>query len=138
MPLFSRRKETEVQSFMLKLLNNNCAELEAMIEGPRLDRRVNLTIVVLVVPFEKGRLQIDRTFATVTKGFSTTGVSLVLNEPKGLDEVILGFRWEMGMKFVLARAKHLNPMGAGFYQVGMQMVRVVHPDEHSELQSLCF
>ncbi len=138
MPLFSRRKALDVQSFMLKLLNNNCAELEAMIEGPRLDRRVNLTIVVLVVPIEKGKLQIEKTFAAVTKGFSATGVSLVLDVPRGFDEVILGFRWDMGMKFVLGKAKHLNPMGAGFHQLGLQMMRVVHPDEYPGLETLSF
>ncbi|NLX97004.1 MAG: hypothetical protein GXY83_12590 [Rhodopirellula sp.] len=135
---FSRRKEMEVQGFMLKLLNTNCSELEAMVEGPRLDRRVNLTIVVLVVPVQKGELQIEKTFAAVTKGFSTTGVSLVLNAARQLDEVILGFRWEFGMKFVLAKSKHVNPMGAGFYQAGMHMIRVVHPDEYPVLESLSF
>lgn len=138
MPLFSRNKTMEVQSFMLKLLNNNCAELESLIEGPRLDRRVNLSVVVLVMPVEKGKPQVDRMFAAVTKCFSTTGVSIVLDEPKGLDEVILGFRWDWGMKFVLAEAKHLSPMGAGFYQLGLHLTRVVRPDEYSELDTVSF
>ena len=81
---------------------------------------------------------VEKTFAAVTKGFSTTGVSLVLNAARQLDEVILGFRWEFGMKFVLAKSKHVNPMGAGFYQAGMHMIRVVHPDEYPVLESLSF
>ncbi len=134
MRLFSRNNELGIQSFILRLVNNNCAELESRIEGPRLDRRVNLSIVALVVPVEKDKPQIDQTFAAVTKCFSITGVSLILNEPKGLDQMILGFHWEGEMRFVRATAKHLSPMGAGFYQLGIQMTRVVHRDEHPELE----
>jgi hypothetical protein len=134
--LFSRNKQLGIRSFILRLLNNNCAELESRIEGPRLDRRVNLSIVVMVVPVEKGRPQIEQMFAAVTKSFSITGVAVVLSEPKGLDKAILGFRWEGEMKYVLATAKHLSPMGAGFFQLGFQMTRVVHPDEYPELESL--
>ena len=136
MPLFSRNKTLEVQSFMLKFLNNNCAELESLVEGPRLDRRVNLSVVVLIIPVERGQPLVDQQFAAVTKCFSSAGVSVVLNEPTGLEDVIVGFRWECEMKFVLAKAKHLSPMGAGFYQLGLQLTRVVRPDEYTALDAV--
>jgi len=138
MPLFTRNKEIGVQSFILKVVNNNCPELEALVEGPRLDRRVNLVVVVLVVPVEANKPQIGQVFPAVTKEFSTTGLSLVFNEPRPLDEMILGFRWEARMTFVRAKARHLNPMGAGFYQLGVRMTEVLHVDDHPELQSLSF
>jgi len=136
--LFQRKKELEVQGFILKVVNNNCPELKALIEGPRLDRRVNLTVVVLVVPMEKKDLAMGRAFTTVTKEFSTTGLSLVLDETKPLDEVVLGFRWEGEMVFVQATAKHLSPIGGGFYQLGFKMNRMVHVDEYRELASMSF
>ncbi len=138
MPLFSRNKELGVQSFMLKLVNNNCAELESLIEGPRLEGRVRLTIVVLVIPVEHGRPVLTQMFAAVTKEFSTRGVSLILNEPRGLDHVILGFRWEDGMKFVHGKAKHLNPIGAGFYQLGLRLTKMVHAGDYPELEKVIF
>jgi hypothetical protein len=123
---------------MLKLLNNHCPELETFAEGPRLEGRVNLTIVVMVVPCEGGQPQIDQAFPAVTKEFSCNGVSLVLQEPMGLGEVIIGFRWEWDMKFLRGKAMHLNPMGAGFYQLGLKLSGVVPASDYPGLESLTF
>jgi hypothetical protein len=134
--LFARNKEREVQGFILKLVNNNCSELESLMEGPRLEGRANLTIVVRVVPLEKGQPRFGQTFAAVTKEFATAGVSLVLHEPKALDEAILCVRWEGAMKYILGKAKHLNPMGAGFYQVGLKLRQMVHPGDYPGLEKI--
>lgn len=136
MPLFSRNKKRAVQSLVLKLVNNNSPELAALIEGPRLEDRVNLTVVALVVPVEGGKPLAKRAFTAVTKEFSTAGVALVLEGPKPLDEVILGFRWECEMTFVRATARHLNPIGGGFYQLGFQMTELVHPGDYPDLKGL--
>ena len=134
MPLFSRNREAEVHGFILKLVNNNCADIDALVEGPRLDRRVNLTVVVLVIPLEKGILQTRKAFTATTKEFSSGGLALVLDEPRALDEVIFGFRWESEMIFLRAGAKHLNPMGGGFYQLGFRLTGTVHTGDYPELE----
>ncbi len=136
MPLFSKNKKHEVQSFILKLVNNNCPELEALIEGPRLDGRVPMVVVTLVIPVENNRPQVGQVFAAITKEFSTTGLSLVLSEPRGLDDVVFGFRWEARMTFVRGKAKHLNPMGGGFYQLGFRMDEVINVGDYPELEGL--
>ena len=92
MPLFCRRKDHEVQGFMVKLINNNCPELEALIEGPRLEGRVRLCLVVLVVPVTKGKPKLAQLFPAVTKEFSTMGVSQVVSDPRAVEDVILAFR----------------------------------------------
>ncbi len=74
MPIFSRKREQEVQRFICKVVNNHCSELEALIEGPRLESRVRLSVVVLVVPVDKGKPAVERAFAAVTKEFSTSGM----------------------------------------------------------------
>ena len=138
MPLFTKRKELGVQTFILKLVNNNCSELQALLDGPRLEHRANLTVVVLVIPIENGRPVLRQMFPAVTKEIATAGLSLVLDEPKAPDEVILGFRWESQMNFIRAEAVHLNPMGAGFYQLGLRMTEMVHPADLPELRSVSF
>jgi len=135
-PIFSKRREQEVQRFICKVVNNHCSELEALAEGPRLESRVRLTVVVLIVPIENGRPAHERTFAAVTKEFSTSGLSLVVSDPNVPEELILGFRWEREMRFVRAETRHLNPMGAGFYQLGLQLIRMVTPGKYPELESL--
>ena len=138
MSLFSKNREMGVQSFILKLVNNNCPELTALMEGPRIDSRVNLTIVVAVVPVENKNPQIDQAFTAVTKEFSNYGVGLVLSEPRGLDHAILGFRFEGQMRFVRAQAKRLNPMGGGFYQLGFQLLEMLSVADYPQLQAVSF
>ncbi len=138
MPLFAQNKTIGVQSFILNLVNNNCPDLHVLDDGPRLASRVNLTMVVLIVPVEDGRPMLEESFTTVTKEFSNTGLAVVLAEPLGLDQVILGFRRERELTFVRATAKHLNPMGGGFHQLGFHLNEVVHPGEYPELQEFSF
>ena len=116
MPIFSRKRECEVQSFVLKVVNNNCAELENLIEGPRLEGRVRLCVVVLVVPVENGKPVVEKTFSAVTKEFSTSGLALVVDSARAPEEAIVAFRWEREMRYVRAEARHLNPMGAGILE----------------------
>jgi len=134
--LFTKNKEHEVQRLMLNVVNNHCPGLKGLADGPRLERRVNLTLVVLVIPLEKGRPQLDERFAAVTKEFTTRGVSLVLHECRAADQVILGFPWERTMKFVLAQARHLNPMGGGFWQLGLRLKEMVGLDDYPELEKV--
>jgi hypothetical protein len=138
MPLFAKNKDLRVQSFVLKLVNNNCPELKAMMEGPRKDTRVNLVMVVMVIPLEGGHLQVQRMFSTVTKEFSGTGVALVLDQTMKLDEVILAFRCDGQMTYVRARARHLSPMGGGFYQLGFRMTEIVTPTDFPKLSNVSF
>ena len=94
MPLLSRKKELEVQNFISGILNNNCPELRALMDGPRLESRVNLTMVVLVIPLAGKKPQLDDGFTVVTKDFSCLGVSIVLDGPLNLEQLLVGFRWD--------------------------------------------
>ena len=136
--LFRPRKDVAVQTFILKLVNNNCSELQRLVEGPRLEHRVNMTVPVVVIPLENDQPQMERVFAAVTREIATAGLSLVLSEPRAPDEVILAFRWEGDMYFIKAKAVHLNPMGAGFYQLGFRLLEMVHPSDVPELKKIRF
>jgi hypothetical protein len=139
MSVFARdTKKREVQGFVLKIVNNQCPELKALIDGPRLDRRVNLTMVVILIPVEQKKLRVGYAFTAVTKEFSCTGLSVVLDGAKTLEEVVIGFQWDGETTYVRARAKHLNSMGGGFYQVGLKMTEGLARGDYPELQLLRF
>ena len=138
MTLFARRKERSVQNFILKLINNNCSRLTSNLEGPRMDSRVNLVVVVMIIPLVDRKLQVPGTVMAVTKEFSNTGVAVVLDRPCQMDEAVLGFRFEGEMKFIRAQAKHRSPMGGEFHQFGFQLLEVVSPGDYPELASLDF
>jgi hypothetical protein len=136
MPFFPENKQKRVQRVVLKLLNNHCPEMKAVLEGPRADSRINLVVVVVVVPIEEGKLEIQEAFAALTKEFSNTGVAVVLDRPKAYDQVVLGFKFEGEMIFFRSEARHLNPMGGGFFQLGFQMLEVLAVGDYPELASL--
>jgi len=137
MSLFARNKRRDVQSFVLHLLNNHCPDLAwPDHEEVRGERRANLLLVVMVVPIRNGKPNVQGAFATVTKEFATTGVSLVLNEPRLLEEVYLVFRSGGRVTCVRALAKHMSPLGGGFFQLGMEITEVVPEGDLPELLAL--
>jgi hypothetical protein len=93
-------------------------------------------VVVWIIPIENRRPQVDQVFTTVTKEFSSTGVGVVLDQPRGLNEAVLGFRFDGETTFIHAQAKHINPMGGGFYHLGFQLTEIVSAGDFPELQSL--
>lgn len=131
-----KHKEHAVQSFMLRLINSGCADLKTQEDGPRVEKRVNMTIAVQVIPVFRKQPVLEEMFAAVTRDVATVGLALVLNEPRAVDEVILAFRFEGEMKFVRAEARQATPIGAGFYALGMQFLEMVHPSDCPVLQSV--
>ncbi|MCX7426923.1 MAG: hypothetical protein NTW96_15010 [Planctomycetia bacterium] len=136
MSLFRRDKSRAVRNFVLNLVNSKSLDSRRLGRGPRSESRVNLTMVVTVVPLENHRPCVDKSLVTVTREFSSTGVSVVLAEPRSLDDVILVFSWNSQTTFVRARVKHLSPMGAGFFQLGLLMTEIVAVTDYPELETL--
>ena len=99
---------------------------------------MNLTMVVMVVPVEEKKPLIRRAFAAITKEFSSSGVAVVVDHPCGPDEALLGFRWRGSITWVRAKAKHLHPMGGGFFQLGFRMTERLHSTDYPELAKLVF
>jgi hypothetical protein len=138
MPLFTRKKESAVQSFIVSLLNQNCRAIRQQVDGPRLEGRVNLTMVVKVVPVEENEAVLCQAFTAITKEFSSTGVAIVVDRPYGLDDALLGFRWSGSIVWLRAKAKHVHPMGGGFFQLGFRMTQRLDSADHPELADLAF
>ena len=136
MPLFTKNKVSRVKRFVVKLVNNDCPEMKALIEGPRQDTRVNMTVVVMVIPMEGKALQVSQALMAVTKEFSSTGVAVVLDHPRGMDNAVLGFRFEGEMTYIRAKAKHLSPIGGGFFLLGFELEEIIAPGDYPKLQSL--
>lgn len=136
MLLFKRDQSRAVRSLVLNLVNTHCAESSRFRQDPRLESRVNLSIVVKVVPIENDQPCLGETFTTVTKDFVSTGVSVVLNERHSLDEVILAFHKKSEPMFVRAKARHLSEMGGGFYQLGLKLTEVVLAADYPQLRTL--
>ncbi len=136
MSLFTKDRTRAVQSFLLKVVNNNCRELQTLMDGSRTESRVPMVRVVLVVPLVGNQPVMAQAFTAITKELSTTGMSLIMTEFFALDEVIVGVRWEGDMTYLRATAKHLNPMGGGFYQLGLHVTSLAHPSDYPQLDTV--
>jgi hypothetical protein len=138
MSLFEPNKDFKVRGVVLKLINTNCPELATQIQDTRSDRRANLAIVVALVPIDKGEIQGNEAFTAVTKDFSSMGVSVVTEQAVPFERVILGFRADGDIVFLLAETRHVAPMGGGLYQVGFQLLEVVSAGEYPGLDAVSF
>jgi hypothetical protein len=136
MSLFSPNKEAVVRRLVLKLVNTHCPAMTSQIEDTRLDNRVNLTVAAIVVPLDNGLIQAHDAFTAVTADFSCTGVAIVVDRPIEVDQAILGFRMGEEMSFVRAEAKHENPMGGGFFQLGFRLLEVVSTGDYPGLEAM--
>jgi hypothetical protein len=99
---------------------------------------VNLTVVVGVAPLVEGKPLLRQAFTAVSKEFSLNGVAIVLDRPRALDEAILCFRFEGEMTYIRAKAKHLSPIGGGFYQLGFNLLEVVAPADYPKIETMEF
>jgi len=136
--LFTRNKKLAVTTFVLKLVNNNCPDVLQLQDGPRADNRVNLTVVVLVIPLVHKEIDATKAFHALTKDFSATSVSVMVDSPRELSQVIVAFRFEGEMFYARARTKHVSPMGGGFHQLGFQLEEMVSPGDYPGLSRLNF
>ena len=136
MGLFTAPDYRAVQAEILHLVNNNCPSVKAMVEGPRVEQRVNLTIPVKIVPILDGQLTPLDTLTVVTKEFSSGGVSVVVDHPHIPKEAVVVFKSGSKTSFIQAQLKHIDPMGIGFYQCGFQLLKVLPQCDWPTLQEV--
>ena len=122
----------------MKLLNNHCPELKGLADGPRFDRRMNLTLPLLVVPCEGHRPVIGRIYPALTKELSSTGLSLVAPHTEEATEVVVAIRWEGAMYYLRARIRHCTPLGAGFHQLGLELVEMLNATDYPGLSAVVY
>lgn len=138
MLLFSKNKtrQLEVQRLLTRIINANSRSLDALREGPRGELRVDLALVVIVVPSIDDRPDREQAFATVTREVSSVGMSLVLSEKLDVSEVFLVLEVEREMRYVRAEVRHQGSLGAGLWQAGVQLTEIITPGDYPELKPL--
>jgi hypothetical protein len=136
---FSRNKKQAASNFILKLINNNCTDVLQLQDGPRSESRVNLSVVVLVIPVvSKKKVDPTKAFHAVTKDFSSSSVSVTVDSPRPIGDAIIAFRYEGEMHYAYAKARHTTPIGGGFYQIGFQLNEMIQPLDYEGLSHLSF
>ena len=132
----SRKREQGVQALLVKIANANCEDVANLAPGPRLEDRINLTLAVQVVPLEGTRPLVKHAFPAVTKEICSTGMSLVLDRPLHCENLLIGVNCEGSMRWIKGRFRHQDPIGAGFWMFGLQLLELVPTDELPELSDI--
>ena len=137
-PLFfaTRRKQQQVQNQLVKLLNNHCSGVKNCIDGPRGEGRVNLTIPVVMAPWSHKRPSIELAFSATTRELSSNGLSVVVPEPVTCENVVIGWCFEQQMRFAQGKFRHQDPIGAGFWNAGIELIEMLSLEEWPELKQL--
>lgn len=136
MPFFTQRKAHDVQNFMLKFINSH-NDLDKFIDlGRRRESRTRLCVVVGLIPYDSERIPVEEALNVVTKELSSMGMSVILAEPRGYDRVVVAMKFQGEMRFILARAVHLTPMGGGYFQLGLEFLQMLHVADHPELRQV--
>jgi hypothetical protein len=131
-----RNQQIEIQRLLTKIINAHCPALHAVRGGPRGEVRVNLTLPVIVIPQVGREPAADQAFVTVTKEVSSNGLSLVLTERINSDKVFLIMKLENELKYARAEIKHQNPLGAGLYQAGVQLIEIIAPGDYPQMMGM--
>lgn len=132
------RRQKDAQGYLTKIINNNCPALEAYARGEREGQRLNLTIAAFVVPVRGSFVDVAAASATVTKEFSATGMSVILDNALDGEEAIVIIQWDGATTFFRGGIKHQSPIGAGLWQCGVYVTEIVPPGEYPELGTLEF
>ena len=134
--LFVKRDKVEKVRAMLRRIIDRQAKRGIIALDQRLESRSNQCLVVMVVPVSDDSPMVEEAFPSLTRDLSSTGLSLIVNQPLRHQELIVGIQEESSLTFVRARPAHTEPLGGGFLQVGLQITELVHPDDYPELSTL--
>ena len=136
MGLFPKHRDPAVQSIILNIINAHYAKSKMVIDGPRSEERVNMSIPIVVVPIHEDVPKLNQAITAVTREFSTTGVSFSVESPNVPRTAVIILKNENQPVFINAELKHLDPMGGGFFQCGYKLTSMFDDSKYPEIHEL--
>jgi hypothetical protein len=130
------KEEEEARTFLLRFLNERCFQDKVLAEEKRWENRSSLMMGAWVIPLIDGEPVLSRAYPTITKDFTTSGLSIVVDGPPSCAEVIIAL--PVAVEAVLLRCKvlHSRLIGAGFLVAGLRVLGLVPGNQYPELSKL--
>ncbi len=132
----SNNKQRNVQKQLVRIINGLCSPLSMFQDGPRIEGRVNITMAVQFVPWNLRRPSVELAVAVTTRELSSSGLSIVVHEPIKCAKCAVGWRHDGELVFARGECVHQDPIGAGFWNVGVQFQEILSADDYPELFEL--
>lgn len=138
--LEKKKSQDELDRCIRRLCNLTTPNYGGEELGVRRSRRSNRTLPALLCPWQGGRPVVAEHTFVITRDLSVNGVALVLTQPLHADEFVLGF-WlhHPAMPeplYLLGRKRRLEPLGGGFWTMGVDLVDLIHNVGAERLKSL--
>lgn len=122
------KKRNEVLRFMQRRMNRS--RVCSVSPGQRGLDRDAFCQVVWIIPTDGHSEPPDyrAAFPVVTRDISPHGLSFIHTGPIHSRSVIVGLDEERDTGFVRCSVQHCTPLGYGFYQIGVHIDEIIHPD----------
>lgn len=130
-----RKKLLEVQSVLRRIIDAS-APHRAPEEEARWDSRSNRTFPVVICPWGDSEPCVERAITALTKNVSSQGLTAILPVHFDDDLLVTGFSFEENHRFMIGVVRHRTPLGGGFWQLGIELTRLVDIGEVPSLEKL--
>jgi len=136
--LFIRRPKMEEQAraLLARFLNNRCLRQKVAVEENRREARSNLVIGVWIIPLLEGLPIINGAFPAVTKGFTTSGLGIVVDAELSCEELLIVLPVKAHASVFRCKVLDSSPIGAGFRVAGLQVLGLMAESQHPDLEEL--
>jgi hypothetical protein len=112
----------------------------ATAEQDRVENRYNRTFPALLAPWSDDGPEAETAVVVLTRDISDRGVGLVLRSPLDEQRVVVAFwlsREQMEEPwFFLGEAQHAQPLGGGYWTIGVQLREYASDDYRDLLRPL--
>ncbi|HKD37937.1 MAG TPA: hypothetical protein VKB78_14090 [Pirellulales bacterium] len=131
-----RKKHLEVQSVLRRIIDASAPNRATNESEARWDSRSNRTLPLVLCPWQDGKLCLDGVITAVTKNVSSQGLTAIVAGEFAGDLLVAGFSLEGEHRFIIGALRHRTPLGGGFWQLGIELTRLIAPGELPGLERL--
>jgi hypothetical protein len=131
-----RKKQLEVQAFLRRAIDASSPNRPPLEGEARWDTRSNRTFPLVMAPWVDGRPCPEKAMTALSKNLSSQGLTAILAAPVRAEQLVICFVMEGQAYFLLGDVRHRTPLGGGFWQLGIELSRLITPAEEPTLEQL--
>ena len=91
---------------------------------------------IWLVPLADSMPVVNRSYATVTRDFTTSGLVVVLQGPLSYQEVAIVIPLGANTSTLRCKVSNIRPVGAGLFVAGLEVLGLMDADQYPDLQRL--
>ena len=130
------KKKLDVQAFLRRAIDSSAPNRPPIEGEARWDSRANRTFPLILAPWVDGEPRPDEAVTALTKNLSGQGMTAIMAAPLEAEQLIIGFALEGQSYYLLGNIRHRTPLGGGFWQLGIELTRLVTPSEEPAIDQI--